>query len=87
MEHIDFAQLAATLSRMVGLVVIDETELEGRYDIKLDFDLTPPETGAAHSLGDTIMTALREQTGLRLESRKGPTEVLVVDRAQHPTGN
>jgi uncharacterized protein (TIGR03435 family) len=84
-EHIDFALLARTLSSMVGLLVTDETQLDGKYDIRLD--LPPSETSAAISYGDTIMTALREQTGLRLESRKVPTQVLVIDRAEKPTDN
>jgi len=32
-----------------------------------------------------LSTALREQLGLRLESRKGPMEMLVIDSAQQPT--
>lgn len=87
MEHINFAVLARTLSSMLGVVVIDETGLAGRYDIKLDFDSSPSETGAALSYGDSVVTALREQTGLRLESRKGPTQVLAIDRAEKPTDN
>jgi uncharacterized protein (TIGR03435 family) len=85
MEHVDFAVLARTLSSMVRMVVVDETRLDGRYDINLD--LTPSETDAPVSYGDAVITALRAQTGLALESRKVPTRVLVVDRAEKPTDN
>jgi len=51
----------------------------------------PPEVQAripgADPNGPTIFTALQEQLGLRLESRKVPTEILIVDSAEHPVSN
>jgi len=35
--------------------------------------------------GPTLFTALREQLGLKLESQRGPTEVLVIDSASLPS--
>jgi uncharacterized protein (TIGR03435 family) len=87
MEHTDFAQVARILSSMVGRVVVDETRLDGKYDIKLDLDLTTPEGTPALDLGDTVMAAFREQVGIRFEVQKGPTEVLVIDRAERPSEN
>lgn len=82
------AKLAAALSRTLGRTVMDETGLEGSYDISLHW--TPDDTlpAAANASNDpSFFTALQEQLGLRLEPGKGPVEVLVVDRAEKPSQN
>ena len=67
----------------------------GAFDFHLEFtpdDVTPlggPLTPAppAGLSGLSILTALDEQLGLRLESAKGPVEVLVIDSVQKPSEN
>jgi uncharacterized protein (TIGR03435 family) len=63
--------------------VLDRTELPGVYDFTLD---VKPELGTdAFSLWQR---ALREQLGLRIESHRGPVEVIVVDvAAKVPSAN
>lgn len=50
--------------------------------------LTPVTSDSSNeSIGSDIFTAIQEQLGLRLESAKGPVEVLVIDSVQKPSEN
>jgi uncharacterized protein (TIGR03435 family) len=63
--------------------VFDMTGLLGKYDIRMEF---APDILNPHSAPD-LFTALTEQLGLKLESKKAPVDVLVVDSVQRPTEN
>jgi uncharacterized protein (TIGR03435 family) len=89
--------LATLLSRFERQTVVNLTGLEGVFEVKLEWAAydSPPiaNDGAAPASidvasGPSIFTAVQEQLGLRLESRKGPLDVLVIDHAeQTPTEN
>jgi uncharacterized protein (TIGR03435 family) len=49
--------------------------------------MPPPDAGAPDPNGKSIFTAIQEQLGLKLESAKGPVEVLVIDRLERPSEN
>ena len=76
---IDMMQLALVLSNRLNRVVRDQTGLAGFFEI--DFTWTSDQTPQTPS----IFTSLREQLGLKLESIKGPVDVLVIDRVERPT--
>jgi uncharacterized protein (TIGR03435 family) len=76
--------LATLLSRFEREIVVDQTGLSGPFEVKLDWT---PDDGVAPKADDaptgpSIYAALQEQLGLRLEARKGPLDVLVVDHAE-----
>ena len=86
------AQLTYVLARFVNRTVIDKTGLTGNYDLNLQWtpDQMPQRPPGAPELpidpdGPSLFTAVREQLGLKLDSQKGPVEILVIDRAEHPT--
>jgi uncharacterized protein (TIGR03435 family) len=73
------AMLARTLSRMLRYQVADSTGLAGEYDFTLQWT---PDAAGADEPGPSIFAALQEQLGLKLESRKGPVEVLMIDHVE-----
>jgi uncharacterized protein (TIGR03435 family) len=66
---------------LTGRLVVDRTGLTGSYD--LDLRWTPDEFETSSEL----ITALREQLGLKLEAIRAPVEVIVVDKAERPSEN
>jgi uncharacterized protein (TIGR03435 family) len=58
------------------------TGLKGLYDFTLDWQQDESVPGAS------IFTAVQEQLGLRLEAKKAPVEILIIDHADKvPTAN
>jgi uncharacterized protein (TIGR03435 family) len=90
------AEFVKRLGPLLGRSVIDRTELRGEYDLNLEWApdsgqglpvpgvSVPPPTD---SNGPSIFTAIQEQLGLRLESQKGPVEILLIDRVEKPSEN
>ncbi len=81
---------ANNLSQRMQRVVVDRTGLPGNWDFELTFAPEPPagplppgvELPPADPNAPSLVTAIQEQLGLRLQSTKGPVEVLVVDRIE-----
>jgi uncharacterized protein (TIGR03435 family) len=80
----DMATFASALSGRLGRSVVDRTGLKGLYDFLLTWT---PDEAQADNPGPSLFTAIQEQLGLKLESAKGPVEILVVDRAERPSEN
>lgn len=77
----------------LGRPVVDQTGLSGNFDMVVEWvpeantpNLTGPDFQPDPS-GPTFLEAVKEQLGLRLDSQKGPSEFLVIDHIEHPTGN
>ena len=93
------AELASDLSALPevgGRIVSDKTGLKGRFDFTLKWTPDPtmgamppgPDSGVeSESSAPSLLTALQEQLGLKLESTKEPVDVIVIDSAELPTPN
>jgi uncharacterized protein (TIGR03435 family) len=88
--------LANMLSRMIDRPVVDQTNLKAFFDFHLEW--TPDDKSAAAAMepggivdsavGPNLVMALQQQLGLKLEGRKAPLDVIVVDRVDKtPTEN
>ena len=81
------------LSPAVNRVVVDQTELEGNWDLEVSYtpELVPAaDVGAVTPLASgapTLFTALQEQLGLKLDAGRGPVEVIVIESVSRPTEN
>jgi uncharacterized protein (TIGR03435 family) len=91
--HCTNTELPGVFVPHVGRTVIDKTGLTSVYDFTLQFmpDDAAVAPGAGSSVPDptvpSIFTAIQEQLGLKLESGKGPVEVIVIDHVERPSGN
>jgi uncharacterized protein (TIGR03435 family) len=92
-RSITMEEFTRQLSPVLRRPVINETGLAGQFDYDIIFSpeglggalVGPPP--ASVSDAPSLETALRDDLGLRLESRRGPVDVLVVDRIERPTEN
>jgi uncharacterized protein (TIGR03435 family) len=86
------------LAQLTGRVVLDRTGLTGSYDIDLKWTPTPnqlppgpPPPGVEpppiDPNGPSLETALQEQLGLKLDTERGPVEVLVIEKLVPPAEN
>ena len=77
------AGLADHLAGKAGRPVIDKTGLTGEYDFRLEW----ASEQAADSTLPSLFTAIQEQLGLKLESTKGPVEMIVDEGASNASEN
>lgn len=98
-QGITMASLVGLLSEQLHRTVLDKTGLAGNYDFKLEWTVDEnqtlkgidgdpmPDSPTADSSGPSIFTAIQDQLGLKLESKKGPVEILVIDHVEKPSEN
>jgi uncharacterized protein (TIGR03435 family) len=92
-RSITMQELTSPLTQLMRRPVVNETGLTGEFDLDVFFQ--PEGLGGAlvgpppQSVSDApaLTTALQDELGLRLEPRRGPVDVLVVDRIERPTEN
>jgi uncharacterized protein (TIGR03435 family) len=96
-RNVPMAMLATSFSvpQMTGVdrPILDKTGLSGTFDFTLEFTpqingpLPPGVNFQPDPTGPTFLQALKEQLGLKLDSKTGSVEVIVVDHVDHPSEN
>jgi uncharacterized protein (TIGR03435 family) len=97
-QGVAITSLVGILSgKLGGRIVLDKTGLTGKYDFTLDWtSATSPSPASGQGTVNTpqpnfsatsISVAMQEQLALKLESQKGPMQILVIDHAEKPLEN
>jgi uncharacterized protein (TIGR03435 family) len=99
---ISMNQIVILLGRLLDRPLIDKTGLNGYFNVKLQFDpesapraafgaapasASPALAAPSEPAGPSLFTAIQEQLGLKLDLKKEPVEVLVIDSVRKPTEN
>jgi uncharacterized protein (TIGR03435 family) len=85
-KQMPMPQLVGILGDQLNQPVLDLTGIRGVFDLTLDWTPETPQPGALQTK-PSLPEALQEQLGLKLEPRKSPIEVMVVDHAERASEN
>jgi uncharacterized protein (TIGR03435 family) len=94
-RRLTMAHLVAPLAQLTRRPVVDQTGLTGDFDVDVTFMPDEPvrlNGGAAppslaNSDRPSLMTAIQEDLGLKLEPQRREIDVLVIDRIERPSEN
>lgn len=100
-QGVPVATMTSALAGFVGRPVLDKTGLPGNYDFKLQWTRDDSQLQASSAIaasgqppvpptdssGPNLFAAIQQQLGLKLESGKGPVDVIVIDHIERPSGN
>jgi uncharacterized protein (TIGR03435 family) len=93
---VDMDYFAFRLAQLLDMPVVNQTGIKGGYDFKLEYtrDLPPgiPENAQLNgqpldTSGPSLVEAMRQQLGLKLEKTRAPVDIIVIDHIEKPTGN
>ena len=94
---VPMAELIRVLANVLGRIVVDKTGFAGTFDVHMEFTAdealgglpSPPPRppGGDPDIHGNIFAAIQDQLGLKLESAKGPVDVLVIDSVERPVAN
>jgi uncharacterized protein (TIGR03435 family) len=99
---VDMDDLVDMLMGYTDRPIVNKTNIQGLFDIRLQWNPLPLTQQAATPRDDVprervvnadvsslpdLFTAVQEQLGLKLESRRGPIETIVIDHVERPGKN
>ncbi len=96
---ITMPELATQLAQALGRSVTDKTGLKGNYELKLEWTPDDSQIQPIHDIGNetapppldtmggSLFTAVQEKLGLKLESSRGPVDLLIIEKVEKPAEN
>ena len=79
--NIGFGHFVTILQAQLNLPIANESGLSGEFDFALKYD---PADNVDAGSEPSVFAAVEEQLGLKLERRKSPVKVMVIDGAEKP---
>ncbi len=95
-RNVTMDAIAAGIGTMedIDRPIVNETHLSGNFDFTVEWDArvdhiatNPSPSAQSEPLGSSLFEAFREQVGLKLEPRRGPVDVIVIDHVEKPAPN
>ena len=87
-RRVPISQFIDMIQAILRTPIVDETGLKGRYDATLNIGALISTPIQNDDMIGTVITAVQDLLGLKLEPKKGPIDTLVVDHAEKvPTEN
>jgi uncharacterized protein (TIGR03435 family) len=83
-ENISMKSFTEELSRHTDRPVLDKTNYTEAFNFKLEW---APDDANPDDVRPSLLAAVQEQLGLKLDPQKAPVEVLVIDRVERPSAN
>jgi uncharacterized protein (TIGR03435 family) len=83
--HSSMKDLCDFFSSCMKRPMIDRSGLVGKFHVTLNYDANPLTPGDFTELaGPELFRAMQDQLGLKVEAKRGPVEILVIDHAERP---
>jgi bla regulator protein BlaR1 len=86
-ERVDIPLLARFLSVHLKGTVVDRAALDGAYDFRLNWTPAEPVPIGSDAPEESLIPAVEEQLGLKLERQNVATDRYTIERAERPTEN
>lgn len=83
-ENVAMDQLAKVLSRYADRPVLNKTNYTEAFTFNLEW---APDDSQPDDVRPSLLAAVQKQMGLKLDPRKAPIDVLVIDRIERPSEN
>ena len=95
LQNVSMSDFGDLVGSMIGQGVVDMTGIKGVFDLRLNVDFAQVRekfagdpAGLKSAAAEVLLSAMEEQIGLKLERRKIPLEMLIIDQGNKvPTEN